>query len=218
MIWRGVPVPTFEEGSDVEAYLERLECFMTMAGKADNKKVSLLFCGLSRVQYETLRDLVAPEIPKDVAFDDLTAKLKCHYGSTRNTGMERVKFRFITRGENESVMKFEAGLRHGVRYCGYTGATLNDCLVEQFIQGITNKAIAKKLFEKEGTTSLNEDVEIANTVLLIEAGSNGATASASASGVSHSRLRELWLELLQPNVFGVIAKVITRVTRKNVEL
>ena len=87
-------------------------------------------------------------------------------------------------------MKFEVRLRQGVRYCGYTGGTLNDCLVEQFIQGINNKAIAKKLLEKEGTTSLNEAVEIANAVLLIEAGSNGATASASASGsvsgVSHS--------------------------------
>ena len=37
-MWRGVPVPTFEEGSDVEAYLERLECFMTMAGTQDDKK------------------------------------------------------------------------------------------------------------------------------------------------------------------------------------
>ena len=82
--------------------------------------------------------------------------------------MERAKFRFVTRGESESVMKFEAWLRHGVRYCGYTGATLNDCLVEQFIQGIKNKAIAKKLL---GTMSLNEAVEITNTFLLIEAGS-----------------------------------------------
>ena len=71
-------------------------------------------------------------------------------------------------------MKFK--VRHGVRYCGYAEATLNDC----------NKAIAKKRLEKEGTMALNEAVEIANAVFLIEAGSNGATASASASGVSHS--------------------------------
>ena len=32
------------------------------------------------------------------------------------------------------------------------------------------------------------------------------------------RLRELWLELLQRNFFSVIAKVLARVTRKNVEL
>ena len=125
--------------------------------------------------------------------------------------MERAKFRSITRGENESVMKFEARLRHGVRNCGYTGATLNDCLVEQFIQGINNKAIAKKLLEKEGTMSLNEAVEIANTVLLIEVGSNGATTSASAFHTVKERLKELWLELLLPNVFVVIAKVITLV-------
>ena len=46
MMWIGVPVPTFEEGSDAETYLEWLECFMTMAGTTDNKKVSLLLCGL----------------------------------------------------------------------------------------------------------------------------------------------------------------------------
>ena len=98
MMWRGVPVPTFEEGSDVETYLERLQCFMTMAGTTDNKKVSLLLCGLSSVQYETLRDLVAPETSKAVAFYDLTAKLKSHYGLTRNTPMEMAKFRSNTRG------------------------------------------------------------------------------------------------------------------------
>ena len=95
MMWRGVPVPTFEEGSDVEAYLERLECFMTMVRTTDKKQLSVLLCGLSSVQYETLRDLVAPETPKDVTFDDLTAKLKSRYGSTRNIRMERAKFRSI---------------------------------------------------------------------------------------------------------------------------
>ncbi|KAK2550157.1 hypothetical protein P5673_029192 [Acropora cervicornis] len=79
MMWIGVPVPTFEEGSDAETYLEWLECFMTMAGTTDNKKVT-------------------PETPKNVAFDDLTAKLKSHYGSTQNTPMERAKFRSTTRG------------------------------------------------------------------------------------------------------------------------
>ena len=95
-------------------------------------------------------------------------------------------------------MKFEVRLRHGVHYCGYTGATLNDCLVKQFIQGINNKSVAKKLLEKEGTISLNEAVEIANAVLLIEVGSNGSTASASASGVSHSE--------------GLIKETLARVT------
>ena len=49
---------------------------MTMAGTSDNKKVSLFLCGLSSVQCETVGGLVAPETPRDVAFDDLTAKLK----------------------------------------------------------------------------------------------------------------------------------------------
>ena len=75
------------------------------------------------------------------------AKLKSHYGSTQNTRMERAKFRYITRGVKESVMKFEVKLRHGFRYCGHTGATLNDVLVEQLIQGVNNKAIAKNRVE-----------------------------------------------------------------------
>ena len=62
-------------------------------------------------------------------------------------------------------MNFEVRLRQGVPYCGYTAGPLNDWLVEQFIQGINKKAIAKKRLEKEGTTSLNEAVEIANAVL-----------------------------------------------------
>ena len=130
-----MPIPVFEEGSDVEAFLERLDCFMSMTGTKDEKQVSLLLCGLSSAQYQTLRDLVAPHVPKDLSFEELTSKLKAHYGPKRNIRMERAKFRAITREDNETIMKFEARVRHGVRYCGYTGSTLNDCLVEQFIQG-----------------------------------------------------------------------------------
>ena len=72
-MWKGVPVPVFEEGSDVEAFLEWLECFMSMTGTKDDKQVSLLLCGLSNAQYQTLRDLVAPNIPKDLSFDELTS-------------------------------------------------------------------------------------------------------------------------------------------------
>ena len=133
-MWKGVPVPAFEEGGDVEAFLERLECFMAVTGTKGEKQVSLLLCGLSSAQYQTLRDLVAPNVPKDLSFDELTSKLKAHYGPKRNIRMERAKFRSITREENETITKFEARLRHDVRYCGYTGSTLNDCLVEQFIQ------------------------------------------------------------------------------------
>ena len=104
-----------------------------MTETKDEKQVSHLLCGLSSAQYQTLRDLVAPHVPKDLSFDELTSKLKAHYDPKRNIRMEQAKFCSITREENETILKFEARLRHGVRYCGYTGSTLNDCLVEEFI-------------------------------------------------------------------------------------
>ena len=79
-------------------------------GRAE--KVSLLLsCGL----YQTLKDLVAPELPKSVEFEVPKENSIKHYGLVRNTRMERAKFRAIMRKEGESVAQYEVRLRNAVR-------------------------------------------------------------------------------------------------------
>lgn len=68
--------------------------------------------------------------------------------------------------------------------------------------------------------SLNKTVEIANAILLIEAGSNGATASASVSGVSHSDgpIKETLARVTTVNCFRCNREGHRTSDKENVEL
>ncbi|XP_048586200.1 uncharacterized protein K02A2.6-like [Nematostella vectensis] len=107
-----VPVPTYTGVGDIEGYIERLECYFELMKTRTESRVPLLLCGLAAGQYQTLRDLVTPEVPKEVAYDTLKGRLIEHYGSVRNTRLERAKFRALRRDEKESVADFEVRLRN----------------------------------------------------------------------------------------------------------
>ena len=82
----GLQVPRFDDaGSDVESYLERLDCYFDLAKTEADQKATLLLCGLSAKQYQTLRDLVAPAVPKSRSFDELKETLISHYGSAKRS-------------------------------------------------------------------------------------------------------------------------------------
>ena len=100
---QSIPFPTYTGVGDTESYLERLECYFALMETPEPSRVALLLCGLTAGQCETLRDLVAPEVPRSVEYGVLKAKLIEHYGAVRNTRLERAKFRAIKRGPQESV-------------------------------------------------------------------------------------------------------------------
>jgi len=81
-----IVIPSFGEGTEVESYLEKLDWYflVTKTTESDGDRVPTLLMGLSATQYQTLRDLVSSEIPKDIAFADLCKLLISHYGKTTN--------------------------------------------------------------------------------------------------------------------------------------
>ncbi|XP_032233347.1 uncharacterized protein LOC116615651 [Nematostella vectensis] len=170
---QGVPVPTYTGVGDIESFMERLECYCDLIKTPEESKIALLLCGLTAGQYETLRDLVSPEVPKTVEFKVLKEKLVDHYGSVRNTRFERTKFRVVKREENKSVAVFEVRLRNAIRHCGFTGETLNENLVEQFISGINYSGIERKLLQKGNDLTLAQAIQLANTFLLFEDSARG---------------------------------------------
>ena len=103
----GLSIPSFEEGTEVESYLERLDCYFAVAGTKDDKKVPVLLMGISATQYQTLRDLVSPAVPKEVDFKTLQTHLTNHYGKPRNQRLERTRFRTLARLDRESIADFE---------------------------------------------------------------------------------------------------------------
>ena len=167
MMAASVAIPSFIEGTEIESYLERLDCYFLVSKTDDGERVPILLMGLSPTQYQTLRDLVSPQVPKDVAFDDLVKSLKTHYGKATNQRLERTQFRSITRNEGESILDFQLRIRKAARNCKF-GALLEENLLEQFIAGVNHAALTRKLVEKADVKTLAGAMEVASTVQLLE--------------------------------------------------
>ena len=188
----GLSIPSFEEGTEVESYLERLDCYFAVAGTKDDKKVPVLLMGISATQYQTLRDLVSPAVPKEVDFKTLQTHLTNHYGKPRNQRLERTRFCTLARLDRESIADFEIRVRKAARYCNF-GTTLEDNLLEQFISGVNYPALTRKLVENNDVNTLAEAVKVAGTVELLD-GEQGAsckpdTATGVVAQVSQTRHR-----------------------------
>ena len=76
----------------ISAYLERLQMFFEANDIAAEKKVSVLLTVIGKQNFSLLRNLVAPETPKDKSFDDLTALLKSHFEPKKLVIAERFNF------------------------------------------------------------------------------------------------------------------------------
>lgn len=165
----GLVIPTFEDGTEVDSFLERLACYSAVAG-TENNKVSILLMGLTAAQYQTLRDLVSPAVPKDVAFDDVKKHLKSHYGKPTNQRLERTQFRTLHRRDAETFNDFHVRLRKAARNCGF-GDKLEDNLLEQFISGVNllpTPTLMHKLVESEDVETLAGAMKSAGTIQLLE--------------------------------------------------
>lgn len=178
----GLSIPSFEEGTEVESYLERLDCYFAVAGTEEAKKVPVLLMGISATQYQTLKDLVSPAVPKGVGFQQLKDHLTNHYGKPRNQRLERTQFRTLTRQDGEAIADFEVRVRNAARHCNF-GATLEDNLVEQFISGVNYPALARKLVESNDVNTLAAAVKVAGTVELLDGEKGLSCKPGTAVGV-----------------------------------
>ena len=81
----GISIPVFqEEEEDWSSYLERLQCYFTVKDVKEERKVHTLIVGLRPSQYQTLKDLGAPDSPLGKSYTELTTQLGKHYGGTKN--------------------------------------------------------------------------------------------------------------------------------------
>ncbi|XP_067944976.1 uncharacterized protein [Watersipora subatra] len=172
----GLPIPTFDDGTEVDSFLERLECYFAVSSTENAKKVPILLMGLSAGRYQTLRDLVSPAVPQSVGYDDLKLSLQSHFGEPRNMRLEHTRFRSIIRQNGESFTDFQIRVRKGARYCNF-GDRLDENLLEQFISGVNHSGLSKKHTEDTRITTLAGAMEVAGTVQLLDGDSRAIAAT-----------------------------------------
>ncbi len=100
-----------------------------------------------------VRDLNLPVKLNDDAttYDKLIEQLRSHYGKKTAVLAGRSDFTSIRQKEAQSVEEFAAALRAAAIHCKF-GAELDIRLRDQFVIGLKNDAIRKRLMEKDDIT------------------------------------------------------------------
>ena len=135
----------------ITSYIERLNLFLAANDIADRKRVPVLLSVIGAKIYTLLRNLMEPTLPQDATFDDLVKILKTHFEPQPVIIAERFHFHRRTQAVGETISDYIAQLRKLTLHCKY-GDHLDDALRDQFVCGILNDAIQKRLLSEPDLT------------------------------------------------------------------
>ena len=165
------------EGETFAVYMERVAIFFAANDIAENKKVPLLLNCIGGTVYGVLRNLVAPQNPISMSYDDVTKKLLEHFDPKPLTIVERFHFHKRDQASTESLADYLAELRRLATKCNF-GPYLNEALRDRFVCGIKSEAIQRKLLS-ESDIDLTKAFQLATTMESAHANTLSLQAPAS---------------------------------------
>ena len=135
-----------------ETYTERLEQYFTANDVQDAEKqraILLSCCGAST--YRLIKNVLAPNRPTDVPFDDIVTQMRTHFHPTPSETVQRYLFYSRTRRAGESVSMYVAELKKLAEFCNF-GDTLEPMLRDRIVCGIGNERWQRRLLGEEDLT------------------------------------------------------------------
>ena len=138
-------IKEYVEGQeDFEYYIERVEQFFEANDIDEKKRVAVLLTVIGAPTYGLLKNLVAPESPSSLRFEDLVGALKNHFSPKQLVIAERFKFHGRSQGEGESISRYIVELKKLAASCDF-GSFLNESLRDRLVCGLRDGTIQKKL-------------------------------------------------------------------------
>ena len=137
---------------DWEAYMEQLESYFVandITTAAKKRAVLLSSCGTAT--YKTIRSVVAPDKPTEVAFADLTKKLREHFSPKPSPIMQRFRFNTCVRRQGEKIALYVARLRELTQFCEF-GDTMEDMLRDRLVCGVNDERLQRRLLAEPQLT------------------------------------------------------------------
>ena len=150
---------------DFDCYIERMEQYFTNV-VPEGKKVAAFLSAMGAKAYELLRNLVAPDAPKDKRFNDLVKTMRAHLKPKPLIIAEHFKFYKRVQHEDEKVAVYIVSLKQLSTHCDF-GTFLNDALRDQLVCGLYQEAIQRKLLAEDKLT-FKKASEIAQAMELAE--------------------------------------------------
>ncbi|XP_055699121.1 uncharacterized protein K02A2.6-like [Phlebotomus papatasi] len=149
--------------------------------------------------YDKLCDRIAPRVPRNLTYKEIADLLQKYYDPPPQEIIEVYKFQKREQNEGESCDDYLAALRKLAVNCNF-GCSECDFLLKalrnQFVIGLRNKAIQKRLFEKKDLT-LDHAVEIAKAM---ESSEEGQEVVAGKQKMDVNKVAEAEKKLPENNV------------------
>ena len=136
---------------DIASYIERIELYFAANYVEKDNEVVTLLAVIGADAYGILRNLLAPQRPKDKSFDELKEVLIGHYSPKPILIAERFKFHRRNQLESESIAQFVVELKRLALKCEF-GAFLEEALRDRLVCGLKNIHIQKKLLAERELT------------------------------------------------------------------
>ncbi|KAL1395426.1 hypothetical protein pipiens_011263 [Culex pipiens pipiens] len=138
-------------GEDWEEYRNRLEMFFQVNETPDEMKVPVMFTVAGPSLYTLANRLCAPDSPRVKSYTELTALFKDHLAPTTNVVSERYLLRLCEQTPSQKIADFIVTLKAKAQTCDY-GNFLQDALRDQFVAGIHDQSLRKKLLTESMLT------------------------------------------------------------------
>lgn len=178
-------VEPYQDTDEWTSWAERLELYFDANEIEDAKKrVEILLTNVGTKRYTLIKNLSAPAAPREKTITEIVDLVKNHVQPVPSIIVERYKFKKCVQDDNESINQFCAKMKAATRYCEFA-AELNNHLRDQFVWGVANKTIKKKLLsEKELTYEKAAQITVATEAAIKDA------AGMSSRGSSINVVRE----------------------------
>lgn len=164
--WPGKMDP-FTENGDWGIYQQQLEQFMLVNLIPDERKTEVLLTVIGSKTYSILHRLCEPCRPSAKPYEELLTILSKQYPS-KVTFRKRKDFRMLQQHPEETITDWLGRLKIEASTCNF-GNCLSDILKDQFVCGLLDSPVQKRLSKEETSKSLSELVELAlSTVEIFE--------------------------------------------------
>ena len=158
-------IDAYEDNEDWCQYVERLEAYFEANDiDASEKQRAILLSVCGSKMYKLIMDLVAPALPKEKAYKEITDLVKAHKNPVPSAILQRFRFHSRIRQSGESVAAFVAELRHLTERCKFHAGKLSERLRDQLVVGVNDEAIHRRLFVEPDGLTFDRALELALSV------------------------------------------------------
>lgn len=144
-------IEQFVVGEDWDEYQNRLEMFFMVNETSEELKVPVMFTVAGPSLYTLATRLCAPDSPRKKTYSALVELFKAHLAPTTNVVSERYAFGKCEQLASQTISEFVVNLKAKAQSCEF-GTFLSDALRDQFVVGVYDESLRKKLLTEFGLT------------------------------------------------------------------